>query len=85
MRLLFLRMMVMYYNFCMFVHVQLFRLRCRWYGVNCMWDYTWKQVACAIIAHKLRLDRKNGIEPCMEHIKTLRTMEAENKVQPSPL
>lgn len=72
MRRLYHKLMVRYYGWKIYLFVQYIRVYNLCRGKDPLWRYTWKQIACAAIAAKIKKDRNAGIEPSEKTIKILR-------------
>jgi hypothetical protein len=74
-----------YYTIRIFLVVQKIRFSGWWRGLPSLRQYSWRQIACGLVAAKIRRDRNNGIEPSLADIKLLRDLEKEYNVHPSKI
>lgn len=74
-----------YYTLRIFLVVQKVRLYGWWYNKPSLRQYSWRQIACGMVAAKIRKDRENGLEPSLTDIKLLRDLEKEYNVKPSKI
>ncbi len=72
-----------YCNFRIFLIVQKVRIWGWWHGKPSLRQYTWKQIACGLVAAQIRKDRNNGIEPSAARLQSLRYFEEECNVESS--
>lgn len=68
------RLMVLWYDFRIWLLVQRIRLWGTLRGKPSLWGYSWRAIAAEAARYKLVLDRSNGVEPSSTHIELVKQL-----------